>query len=61
MASMAMSNSVAAKGRGAKVVGRKGGRCRQMRTEVERSGEKSLVQRVWSSTKIRRVMRLRWP
>ena len=45
MVSMDMSSIVAAKGLDVEVLGRKGGRCRQRRIEVEFSGENILVQR----------------
>lgn len=61
MVSIAMSKIAAARGRGVDVMGRKGGRWRHRRTVVERSGEKSFVQSDWSSMRMRRVMRLRWP
>lgn len=58
---MEMSRIAAARGRGEGVEGRKGGRWRQRRTGREKAGSKILLQRVWSSSRMRRVTRFRRP
>ena len=58
MVSTAMSKIALAAGRADEAEGRKGARWRQRRTGIGIEGSKSLAQSVWSSIKIRRVVRL---
>lgn len=61
MVSIAMSRIAAAKGRGVEDEGRKGGRWRQRRMGRERAGSNILVQKGWSSSRMRRMVRLMRP